>query len=163
MAATTGLGELSIISWTSNRLAPLDAPPNSEMSAPAMNVRPPQIRTMAAAAGSAMAALNPSYSPSRTLKLSALTGGESMVRTATSPSRVRSATSLIVGMRSTVAPLRREPRGELRSAADEGDQPGLDVGVVGHLHTRSELTALAHGVLHLLHAGEHLGALAGVE
>ena len=60
MAATTGFGELSIISWTSKRLAPFWAPPNSEMSAPAMKVRPAQIRTMAAAAGSAMAALKPS-------------------------------------------------------------------------------------------------------
>ncbi len=38
IAATTGLGELSIASWTSNRLAPFGALPNSLMSAPAMKV-----------------------------------------------------------------------------------------------------------------------------
>ena len=98
MAATTGLVELSIMDCTSKRLAPLETPPNSEMSAPAMNVRPAQMSTMAVAAGSAMAASKPWKSPSRTLKLSALTGGESRVMTATSPSRVRSVTSLTAGM-----------------------------------------------------------------
>ena len=50
------------------------APPNSVMSAPAMNVRPSQIRTMAVAAGSAIAASKPSNSPSRTLKLERVHG-----------------------------------------------------------------------------------------
>jgi hypothetical protein len=59
IAATTGLGEFSIISWTSKRLGPAMAPPNSVMSAPAMKVRPSQISTIALAS-EAMAALKPS-------------------------------------------------------------------------------------------------------
>src|SRR6476646_9969439 len=123
MAATTGLGELSIMACTSKRLAPFDAPPNSEMSAPAMKVRPAQMSTMAAAAGSAMAALNPSNSTSRTLKLNALTGGESRVMTATSPSSVRSVTSLTAGIRRSAEDL-EEAGGALAPAdAHRHDAP----------------------------------------
>ena len=55
----TGLGLSSIMVWQSNRLAPFMAPPNSVMSAPAMKVRPPQIRTIALTAGLSIAVLIP--------------------------------------------------------------------------------------------------------
>ncbi len=53
---------------TSNRLAPLGAPPNSVMSAPAMKVRPSQTMTIALAPGSARPCLTPSARPSRTFQ-----------------------------------------------------------------------------------------------
>ncbi len=83
----TGLVEFSMASWTSNRLAPLAAPPNSVMSAPAMKVRPSQMMTIALAPASANAAFMPSARPSRTPAESAFTGGELRVMTPTSPSR----------------------------------------------------------------------------
>ena len=64
-----------------------------------MKVRPPQISTIALAAGSAAACRIPSRKPSRTAAESAFTGGELMVRTAMSPSNVRSATELMAAMR----------------------------------------------------------------
>src|SRR6185369_16069502 len=94
IAAITGLGEFSMVACTSGRLAPFMAPPNSVMSAPAMKVRPSQISTIALASD-AIAALNPSDSPSRTLAESAFTGGEFRVTMATSPSWVRVVTELI--------------------------------------------------------------------
>ena len=87
MAAITGLGEFSIASCTSNRLAPFCAPPNSVMSAPAMKVRPSQISTIALAPASSAAAFMPPARPSRTLADKAFTGGELSVITPTSPSR----------------------------------------------------------------------------
>src|SRR5436853_3589882 len=64
--------------------------PNSEMSAPAMNVRPAQTMTMACTAASAPACVIASRSPCRTCWLNALTGGLSTVITATRPRLVRS-------------------------------------------------------------------------
>jgi len=98
IAAITALGLFSIMFWTSNRLAPFEAPPNSLMSAPAMKVRPAQISTMALTASSAMAALKPSKSPSRTFADRAFTGGEFSVMMAMSPSRVSSVTEFIAAM-----------------------------------------------------------------
>src|SRR5699024_281325 len=68
--------------------------PNSEMSAPAMNVRPAHTSTIACAASSALAAANASLSPERTACDSALTGGESTVTTAMPSSISRVTTSL---------------------------------------------------------------------
>ena len=68
------------------------------MSAPAMKVRPAQIRTMALTAGSAAACCAPSRRPLRTSADNAFTGGELIVRTAISPSRVRSVTALIAAI-----------------------------------------------------------------
>ena len=65
---------------------PCEAPPNSEMSAPAMNARPSPCSTMAFTASSAIAAFMPSKSPWRTPLESGFTGGLSMRRTASSPS-----------------------------------------------------------------------------
>ena len=98
MAAITGLVAFSMASCTSSRLAPFCAPPNSVMSAPAMKVRPSQISTTALAAGSARAWAMPIAIPSRTPADRALTGGELSVRTAMSPSTVRSATALMAVM-----------------------------------------------------------------
>ena len=80
------------------RWRPCGGLPNSEMSAPAMKVRPSQISTMALTAGSAAACAMPSLRPSRTLADSALTGGELSVSTAMSPSRVRSVTALMAAI-----------------------------------------------------------------
>ena len=91
----TGFGLPSSAPWTSGSVAPCDGLPNSEMSAPAMKVRPAQISTIALTAGSAAACWTPSRRPSRTSADSALTGGELMVSTAISPSRVRSVTALM--------------------------------------------------------------------
>jgi hypothetical protein len=99
IAAITGLEAPSIVSCTSNREAPRGALPNSLMSAPAMKVRPSQISTIALAAESATARSIPAFSPSRTSADSAFTGGEFSVRTATSPSMLRSVTVLIAAMR----------------------------------------------------------------
>ena len=86
--------------WTSNRLAPFWAPPNSLMSAPAMKVRPSQISTMALTSASLMAASKAPARPSRTPADRAFTGGELRVTMAISPSRVRSVTELIAAMAS---------------------------------------------------------------
>jgi hypothetical protein len=63
-----------------------------------MKVRPSQIRTMDLTAASSIAALIPSWMPSRTLAERAFTGGEFRVRTPISPSTVRSATALMAVM-----------------------------------------------------------------
>src|SRR5262245_36637469 len=60
------------------------------MSAPAMNVRPAHVITIAATPVSAVAWEIPSRSPCRTCWLSALTGGLFTVITATRPRRSRS-------------------------------------------------------------------------
>ena len=93
-----GLGLASIASMTLCSEAPRGGLPNSLMSAPAMKVRPAHASTIALTAGSATAAATPAASPSRTSADSALTGGESMVSTATSPSTLRSTTLLIAAM-----------------------------------------------------------------
>ncbi len=64
-------------------------PPNSVMSAPAMNVRPSQITTTAMAP-SLTALVIASKSPWRTRQLRALTGGLSMTMTEMSPASVDS-------------------------------------------------------------------------
>ena len=58
-------------------------PAKSPEATPPKKVRPPQIRTNALVAGSAIAAATPSAMAMRTAWLSAFTGGESIVRTAT--------------------------------------------------------------------------------
>ena len=121
MAAITGLGAFSIISWTSNREGPREAPPNSVMSAPAMKVRPSQISTMALTAGSAVAALKPSNRPSRTLAERAFTGGEFRVMTAMSPSIERSVTGLMAVMRFLAL---RFPDRPFRGPVPASDSPG---------------------------------------
>ena len=98
MAATTGLLQPSMASCTATRLGSCEGLPNSEMSAPAMKVRPAQISTAARAEASASTASNAAFSPARTLAESAFTGGESRVTTATPSSIARSVTSLIAVM-----------------------------------------------------------------
>src|SRR5450759_4347264 len=95
IAAMTGLGPPSSAAWISDSVAPFAGLPNSEISAPAMKVRPAQITTMALTAGSPAAAWTPSRMPLRTSAERALTGGESIVSTAISPSGLRSVTELI--------------------------------------------------------------------
>src|SRR5512132_2884940 len=85
-------------SRTSCRLGGAGGLPNSVMSAPAMNVRPPQTMTMAWTAASAVACFRPSCNPCRTCWLSALTGGLLTVSTATRPRRSRSTDWVIAVM-----------------------------------------------------------------
>ena len=87
IAAITGFGLFSMVSMMARRPGSFIGLPNSVMSAPATKVRPAQISTIAFAASSAMAALTPAWMPARSAWLSALTGGLSMVRTATAPTR----------------------------------------------------------------------------
>ena len=68
------------------------------MSAPAMNVRPAHVITIAATAASAAACLSPSRRPWRTCWLSALTGGLFTVSTAMRPRRSRSTDWLMAVM-----------------------------------------------------------------
>src|ERR1700733_8545099 len=75
MAATIGFGEFSISVSTSFRPGGFGGLPNSVMSAPAIKVRPAQVRTIALISGSAMALFMHSRIPPRTAALSALTGG----------------------------------------------------------------------------------------
>src|SRR6201998_1064532 len=75
MAATIGFGEFSISVSTSCRPGGFGGLPNSVMSAPAIKVRPAQVRTIAFISGSAMALFMHSRIPPRTAALSALTGG----------------------------------------------------------------------------------------
>src|SRR6202171_6504132 len=75
MAAMIGFGEFSIATSTSCRPGGFGGLPNSVMSAPAMEVRPGQVSTIAFTAGSAIAAFMQSRIPPRTAALSAFTGG----------------------------------------------------------------------------------------
>src|SRR6202140_4404104 len=75
MAATIGFGLLSITASTSCRPGGFGGLPNSVMSAPAIKVRPPQVRTIAFTSGSAIALFMQSRIPPRTAALSAFTGG----------------------------------------------------------------------------------------
>src|SRR6202158_4249106 len=75
MAATIGFGEFSISVSTSCRPGGFGGLPNSVMSAPAIKVRPSQVRTIAFTSGSAIALLMHSRIPPRTAALSAFTGG----------------------------------------------------------------------------------------
>ena len=65
IAATTGLLQFSMASWPGTRPGGFGGWENSVMSAPAMNVRPSQISTMAAASLASAAAM-PSMRPWRT-------------------------------------------------------------------------------------------------
>jgi len=77
--ATIGFGEFSITVSTSCRPGGFGGLPNSVMSAPAMKVRPPQVKTIALISRSAIAFFMHSRMPPRTAALSALTGGLSTV------------------------------------------------------------------------------------
>src|SRR3977135_1041570 len=70
-----GFGEFSIPVSTSCSPGGLGGLPNSVMSAPAIKVRPPQVRTIAFTSGSAIALFMQSRIPPRTAALSAFTGG----------------------------------------------------------------------------------------
>src|SRR5437588_1575693 len=87
MAATIGFGEFSISVSTSCKPGGFGGLPNSVMSAPAIKVRPAQVRTIAFASGSAIARLMQSRMPPRTAALSAFTGGLSTVTMATTSLR----------------------------------------------------------------------------
>src|ERR1700704_3448963 len=75
MATRIGFGEFSISVSTSCRPGGFGGLPNSVMSAPAIKVRPPQVKTIAFTSGSAMALFMHSKMPPRTAALSAFTGG----------------------------------------------------------------------------------------
>src|SRR6202140_1324555 len=75
MAAMIGLGLFSIATSASCRPGGFGGFPNSVMSAPAIKVRPPQVRTIAFTSGSAIALFMQSRIPPRTAVLSAFTGG----------------------------------------------------------------------------------------
>src|ERR1700738_3202864 len=75
MAAMIGFGEFSLTVSTSCRPGGFGGLPNSVMSAPAMKVRPAQVRTIAFTSGSAIARFMQSKIPPRTAALSAFTGG----------------------------------------------------------------------------------------
>src|ERR1700687_2994018 len=93
MAATIGLGEVSISISTSWRPGGFGGLPNSVMSAPAMKVRPAQVSTLAFTSGSAMALFMESIMPPRTAALSAFTGGLLTVTMATTSRRSSLTTS----------------------------------------------------------------------
>src|SRR6202158_2806536 len=93
MAATIGLGEVSISISTSWRPGGFGGLPNSVMSAPAMKVRPAQVSTIAFTSGSAMALFMESIMPPRTAALSAFTGGLLTVTMATTSRRSSLTTS----------------------------------------------------------------------
>src|SRR5450631_866849 len=88
-----GFGEFSISASTSCRPGGFGGLPNSVMSAPAMKVRPAQVRTIAFTSGSAMARLMHSRMPPRTAALRAFTGGLSTVTMATTSWRSNLTTS----------------------------------------------------------------------
>src|SRR6266851_352560 len=93
MAATIGFGEFSMTVSTSCRPGGFGGLPNSVMSAPAIKVRPAQVRTIAFTSGSAMALLMQSKMPPRTAALSAFTGGLLTVTMATTSRRSSLTTS----------------------------------------------------------------------
>src|ERR1700730_9844005 len=97
MAAMIGLVEFSISVSTSCRPGGFGGLPNSVMSAPAIKVRPPQVRTIAFTSGSAMARLMQSRMPPRTAALNAFTGGLSTVTMAMT-SRRSSLTTSFTGL-----------------------------------------------------------------
>ena len=94
----TGFDAFSMASSASCRLGGEGGLPNSEMSAPAMNVRPSQMMTIALTAPFASAASTPRLRPSRTACDNAFTGGELIVTSATSPSIERSTTEFMAAM-----------------------------------------------------------------
>ena len=86
MAATIGILLFSIASNTSGRLGGWRGLLNSVISAPAENIRPAPISTMARAPSRAERC-SPASSPARTPVRSVLTGGLAMRSTCTSPSK----------------------------------------------------------------------------
>src|SRR3981081_3875605 len=92
-----GFGEFSIAVSTSGRPGGFGGLPNSVMSAPAMKVRPPQVRTIAFTSGSAIALVMQSRIPPRTAALSAFTGGLS-IETMPITSRHSSLTTSFTGL-----------------------------------------------------------------
>src|ERR1700736_5605953 len=97
MAAMIGLVEFSISVSTSCRPGGFGGLPNSVISAPAIKVRAPQVRTIAFTFGSGMARLMQSKMPPRTAALNAFTGGLSTVTMATT-SRRSSLTTSFTGL-----------------------------------------------------------------
>src|SRR5262245_61454635 len=100
IAATIGFGQSSIALISSRKLRsllrwPEVILPNSLMSAPAMNVRPPPIKTPPLIESSLMICSTAAAMPSGTPGLSALTGGLLTVMTPISPSRVKDTNSII--------------------------------------------------------------------
>src|SRR6202048_4688236 len=89
MAATTGLSQASIASITAGSCGSRMALPKSRMSEPATKVFPAPISIMADTFGSVAAAPIASNNSLRTFHDPALTGGLSMIRTATFPSASR--------------------------------------------------------------------------
>ena len=86
-AATIGLSDASIASMTSGRNGATGGLPNSDMSAPAMKVRPAQQITAIRAPSSVAKRATASDRPRRTAADSAFTGGLSISIRAISPSR----------------------------------------------------------------------------
>src|ERR1700722_4676127 len=93
MAAMIGFGLFSIATKASCRPGGFGGLPNSVMSAPAIKVRPAQVRTIAFSSGSAMALFMHSRIPPRTAALSAFTGGLLIVTMATTSRRSSLTTS----------------------------------------------------------------------
>ena len=87
IAATTGLVDASSTRIRLSRFGSAIAcgVPNSRMSAPPENALPAPVRTITFTAGSAWARSMPFVSPSRVARPRPLTGGLSIVRTATVP------------------------------------------------------------------------------
>ena len=83
MAATKGLEQYSMLLNTSFKLCPLIFPPNSEISAPAINALPLPVTTTPTTSLSASALAMPSKRPFLTPSLSGFTGGLSTVKSAT--------------------------------------------------------------------------------
>jgi len=84
------------MNWqTSGRCGSIGGLPNSRMSAPAMNVRPSQIITIAETSASAMPFAMPALMPARTACDKAFTGGLLTVMTPTDPSFANVTTSAI--------------------------------------------------------------------
>ena len=87
MAAVQGFFAASMRATRSGRCGGCGGLPNSVTSAPAMKVRPAQIRTTASMAGSASSVSAASQRDWRRAWERAFTGGLSTVTTATRPSR----------------------------------------------------------------------------
>src|SRR5262249_923096 len=87
-AATTGLPMASIASMTSGVVGFCGGWPNSEMSAPAMKVRPAQVNTTPAIAALRRTSSNAATTSLRSALLRALTGGLLATMTPMSPSIV---------------------------------------------------------------------------
>src|SRR3984885_8988947 len=118
----TGFEAFSIASSASGRAGGANGLPNSEMSAPAIKVRPSQMRTIALTAPFASAAWTPRMRPSRTACDNAFTGGELIVTSATAPSIEKSTTEFMAAMGCFLFGGRDQRR-------DDGAPPSLLIGV----------------------------------